>query len=1144
MVKINSYKKVYGLLILLWFNFTGFAQIGQNNFKYNFPKPLGNTFLDVSFFDNNNGIAGGNASSFAKTTNGGTTWTYGVVMFNTATGFKQRPTVNDVHFVTASTVYAVGDSGMLLKSTDAGLNWSQVNNPLYGNGRNINAVWFVNKDTGYIGGQAQNLTPTSADSLNPLCSPKLYFTRNGGATWDSINAPRGAMSWVGYVQNNINPPIKVPVNALNKEIYRIQFLNDSIGYIVGSGSGTGGGFPQAYPGTTAGSTVTSTFAANLGGLIWKFRKGVLTDYSLTKEKLGYSGVGVFGTLTTTTTYNTTSLPQQSIKAMVPINDSVLLVNTFNNGMSVRVRTGVNDSTVLSVFTPATLPGALPAITGALTPLPNARGKYEILQYANVPSSLIYNQAVPPVIPAQVLINSNMVNMSKAADGKIYVSSSGGKVGMTANDGTTWQMLQAVPATNIGAGLQMYAVATTPNNKVHVMGTSGMHTSSTDGGVNWSTSFTAPTLAPGLNKMEWSDCNNGVIMGANGLVLATTNAGQTWVDKTIGSFAASFVSIFGMSFPAPNRLYFPASNGNIYFSNDMGTTNNLIFTPATPSINYGMATWGTGATTRIWVTAYRSSAPLAERVVVYRSLNNGITWDTAKQFSGMTATTSNINISQVIKFVSVDTGFMCGPKGHIYKTVNGGTTWTSITPDAPLTTSTLFSGQHSLGVADKDNLIYWTLVSTTRYMYKSTNGGTTWTTNIFPITVANEPVTNIADFVMHDANNFIALTGPNKILITNDGGTTWRFEEAPSGASFTGGQFVPRSVPAGTLMANRKLFLSGNQVLEYGANNLVNVSSSEVIAIPSCTNTTSGSITVNATGSIAPYTYSINGGAYQTANSFTSLATGAYTIRIKTSACDSLVKTINVGFNDNLNLTTSNDTIICAGAPAQLLASSAASTFSWSPAAGLSNANINNPIAIVNSTTAYTVTASLNGCVRTKTVNVGIKPNPNVSAGPDKTIVDGDVVTLDGNGQANVVNIAWTPAATLTGANTFTPIAKPNTTTNYTITVKDNNNCTSTDAVLITVIPYCVKLTDAFTPNGDGTNDKWIVTTGAACTNQIIANVYNRYGSLVYSSENYQNNWDGTYKGKTIPDGTYYYKLTYRLINGKTVLLQGDVTILR
>jgi len=226
-----------------------------------------------------------------------------------------------------------------------------------------------------------------------------------------------------------------------------------------------------------------------------------------------------------------------------------------------------------------------------------------------------------------------------------------------------------------------------------------------------------------------------------------------------------------------------------------------------------------------------------------------------------------------------------------------------------------------------------------------------------------------------------------------------------------------------------------------------------------------------------------------------------------------------------------------------ISSSGGNSYSWTPSAGLPNANISNPIATTNSAAGYTITATLNGCVRTKTVNIGIKPNPVITAGPNKTIVDGDQVQMQGTAN-NAVSIAWTPSSSLTSANTFFPVARPSATTVCTLTVKDNNNCTSTATATITVIPYCIKVRDAFTPNGDGINDKWLVTNGSPCTSQIIAAVFNRYGQQVYKNENYQDNWDGTYSGKPVADGTYYYAVTFRLINGITFTVKGDLTILR
>src|SRR6185295_1382182 len=104
---------------------------------------------------------------------------------------------------------------------------------------------------------------------------------------------------------------------------------------------------------------------------------------------------------------------------------------------------------------------------------------------------------------------------------------------------------------------------------------------------------------------------------------------------------------------------------------------------------------------------------------------------------------------------------------------------------------------------------------------------------------------------------------------------------------------------------------------------------------------------------------------------------------------------------------------------------------------------------------------------------------------------------------------------------------------YTLTVKDVNNCTSTDNTTITVIPFCVSVMNAFTPNGDGRNDRWLVTNGG-CATRISVTVFNRYGGLVYKNDNYQNEWEGTYSGKPLADGTYYYAVQVHMIGGRTI----------
>lgn len=61
-----------------------------------------------------------------------------------------------------------------------------------------------------------------------------------------------------------------------------------------------------------------------------------------------------------------------------------------------------------------------------------------------------------------------------------------------------------------------------------------------------------------------------------------------------------------------------------------------------------------------------------------------------------------------------------------------------------------------------------------------------------------------------------------------------------------------------------------------------------------------------------------------------------------------------------------------------------------------------------------------------------------------------------------------------------------------------------------------------TPNGDGINDKFIIKPAILAGEKYEIIIFNRYGDEVYSNKNYNNDWQGTYEGKQLPEGTYYY----------------------
>jgi gliding motility-associated-like protein len=1101
-------------MVFIVLGFATQAQVGQAfyntaNWKFSNPKQFGFTVLDVDYFDDNNAIAVGSDGGIAKTTDGGLNWSYGVLTFiNPVNGFLTKGIFADVHFITSTIAYAVGSNGLMIKTTDAGLNWSKVNTPLTTNNKSINACWFVDADKGYIGGQVNN----TADSL-----PKLYFTLNGGSTWDSIASPVvNGVTRCGYISNPNIPSVLYPVDAKMKDIQRIEFTNTGVGYICGTGSPL---FPsvslRAVSATvcTPGTTFLTT-GAHTAALLWKFKNGVLTDYSISKERIGYSGINT-STINCTTGFGNITPAAQTYRAMNIINDSMVVMMSFNNNTVVRVSTGENDRTAN-------------VNAGAALEL----GKYEVLNFPFPPNS------GTPIPAVQVLLASNPYQMRRTGNGTLVANGNFGRMWLSVDTGRNWIESRSLPAGKNYSNNGVWALDIAPNGKFLSMGSLGVVADSMPGAPGWNSNYVTVPLGAAYNKIEFADCNNGIAAGSSNITV-TRDGGNTWIDRGRPDFAASFYSINGMTFPTISKAYFAVSNGTLYFSGDTAITLDPIFSD--PLIQMNDVT--TSGNDSIWAIGYSSFtvAAAARTSKVYRSTNAGATWTT---YSGFSVGSLAQNLTD-IEFPTRLIGYASGNRDTIYKTTDGGITWNKLPlPNPGVTPQISYRDMFAL---DANTVFLVGNGFPRKVVIKTTDGGATWTDitgNILTLGLGN-----LTGIMMHDVNNGYVVS-PGLMVKTNDGGVTWTVEAPPTSCLFETAGFAPRNVPASIPFANRRLFvtganISGAPIMEYGNPANISVNATETVVNPTCTNPSGGSITLNATGAIAPYTYSINGGAFQTSNVFTGLTEGLKTITIKDAFCGTLTKTITIGFTDDLTLIAAPaDTSVCAGAPVQLRTNSAATSYAWAPAEGLSNAAIANPIAINNSNRTYTVTATLNSCVKTGTVNITIKPNPIVNAGPDKTIVDGAEVQLNGSGSSNVISFAWSPAATLLSANTFTPFAKPSTTTTYTLTVRDANSCTSTDDVTVTVIPYCVKVLNAFTPNGDAVNDRWIVTTGAACTNQVLVRVFNRYGGQVYSNDNYKNDWDGNYKGKPVPDGTYYYSINFRLISGRIVTAKGDVTILR
>ena len=270
-----------------------------------------------------------------------------------------------------------------------------------------------------------------------------------------------------------------------------------------------------------------------------------------------------------------------------------------------------------------------------------------------------------------------------------------------------------------------------------------------------------------------------------------------------------------------------------------------------------------------------------------------------------------------------------------------------------------------------------------------------------------------------------------------------------------------------------------------------------------------------------------------------------TTTVTYTAYDAVMNTSTASFTITVN-DTELPTIIC---PVNI--SQCDSFVNWSSPVGLDNcvnsitlrSDTNNlfsgdqfPIGITS--IAYEVTDASNNQA-TCLFDIQVFPPPFANAGPDIVTRDIEPVQIMAS-SINAASFNWTPFMSLVDETVEQPIANPQTTTVYTMEVTSPDGCMDADDVEITVnVVQTLDATTLFSPNGDGRNDAWVVNKPALIKGCKLV-IVNRNGTEVYSTNQYNNDWDGTIQGTELPEGTYYY--VFDCPDGRT--LNGPITILR
>jgi len=135
---------------------------------------------------------------------------------------------------------------------------------------------------------------------------------------------------------------------------------------------------------------------------------------------------------------------------------------------------------------------------------------------------------------------------------------------------------------------------------------------------------------------------------------------------------------------------------------------------------------------------------------------------------------------------------------------------------------------------------------------------------------------------------------------------------------------------------------------------------------------------------------------------------------------------------------------------------------------------------------------------------------------------------------------WKAAEGISDTLTAQPIVTPTHTTTYYLTQFDYMENETRDSVTVNVDPCIDELIipNAFTPNNDGYNDKFVIRNTKGW--MITLTIYNRWGKKIYESLNYENDWNSG----GAPDGVYYYTLHAKAIEGVQEERYGSIEILR
>jgi gliding motility-associated-like protein len=280
--------------------------------------------------------------------------------------------------------------------------------------------------------------------------------------------------------------------------------------------------------------------------------------------------------------------------------------------------------------------------------------------------------------------------------------------------------------------------------------------------------------------------------------------------------------------------------------------------------------------------------------------------------------------------------------------------------------------------------------------------------------------------------------------------------------------------------------------------------------------------------------------------------GTYYVQIKSLGGCTKTDSIDVKILGTENVTVDSAQSVCKGNSVQLHATGG-TTYIWTPAAGLSDPTIADPKATPDVTTTYQVKiANEFGCTDSATVKITI-----LNSIPVKAIITGPAYLCRSVDSALFKDMSTGEISTWNWdfGNGMKSILKDppvedyfinNNATEYVVhlIVADSAGCADTTAHVLKVENNCyIAVPNAFTPNGDGLND-YLYPLNAYKATGLLFRIFNRYGQLVFETNDWTRKWDGTKNGEPMPADVYVWMLNYTDQVGRKLSLKGSTLLIR